>query len=392
MIQPITIKNKAIERCQSGYPWVMDLDVIGRTPTFPGVVAVKNKSGEHIGFAFCSPGSRYFLRVFYIGDAVIDRLFWRKRLLAAVERRQPFKKVTNAYRLVSAESDGFPSIVIDQYNDILSLQVSSSGAETMKGMLIELLKKELDPASIVEKNNASHRRQEGFPLQDRLAFGTKKATTIFEGDQQFDVDVVTGQKTGAYLDYRAFRFKGRELARGKCLDLFCYQGWFSCHLAMKAASVVAVDSSAPALNAAHHNAAKNNHPNIMLMKGDAFSFLESSNEKFDFIHIDPPAVVREHRKIEIALEAYRHLVDQAYRCLLPEGILMISSCSHKISQRMLEKVVEEGMSRRKQHGDIIFRGIQDKDHPVLRGVPETLYLKAIAVKMRAQCKFHFPIV
>lgn len=381
ILQTVTLENAAAKRLLDGALWFSGRDCIGRIPRVAGVTRVLDKRGTFLASAFLSPRGRYLLRVITRDDVPIERGFWRERITRADERRQRLRELTDAYRMVSSEADGIPSVVIDRYNDVFSLQVTSAGAEAIREELAVLLAAEFSPAGIVEKDDLEARRAEGLPLREGLLYGKKSATEVREGDQRFHVDVLSGQKSGAYLDYRGFRLKAREFARGNCLDAFCYQGWFACQIAGRAERVVAVDASADALAAAERNARLNGHANIACVKADAFAYCEDLAERFDFIHLDPPAMVREHARIEVARRAYRKLLAGALRALNANGVLMVSSCSHKFSERMLQEVTLEATAAAKRTGEVLWRGVQDFDHPVLRGLPESLYLKALAVRV-----------
>ncbi len=377
----VTLENAAARRLAGGSLWFSERDVIGRTPRIAGIARVIDKRKRFLASAFLSPGSRYFLRVITRDDVPIDRAFWRERILAADERRNRMREITDAYRVVFSESDGIPSVVIDRYNDIFAIQITSSGAETVKDELVEILVELFSPVSIVEKNAIAARTAEGLARTEGMIVGGKSRTIVREADQLFEVDVLAGQKTGAYLDYRGFRIKARELARGDCLDAFCYQGWFSCHIARTARRIVAVDASADALRAAGVNAALGKHRNIEFVRADAFEYLAGCEQRFDFIHIDPPAMAKEHAKLAAAIHGYSKLAAGALRILNDNGILMISSCSHKISERILEETVLSSVAKSGRRAEVLWRGIQDADHPVMRGLPESLYLKALAVRI-----------
>lgn len=377
----VTLENAAAKRLLAGALWFSARDCIGRVPRMAGIARVLDKRGAFLASAFTSPKGRYLLRVITRDDVPIDRSFWLQRIRAANDRRRRLLEVTDAYRMVFSEADGIPSVVIDRFNDVIALQLSSAGAESIKQELVELLAAEFAPAGICEKNDLAARKAEGLPLHEGLLFGDGSATEVREGDQRFEVDVLAGQKSGAYLDYRRFRLQAREFVKGNCLDAFCYQGWFACQIASKAKRVVAVDASADALAAAGRNARLNGHANIECVKADAFAYCEDLKERFDFIHLDPPAMVREHAKLGVAERAYRKLLAGALRALNPEGVLMVSSCSHKFSERMLEAAALGAIAEAGRAGEILWRGIQDSDHPVLRGLPESLYLKALAARV-----------
>ncbi|MFA4874603.1 MAG: class I SAM-dependent rRNA methyltransferase [bacterium] len=378
----VILENAAAKRLADGVLWFSEREVVGRLPRLPGIARVLDKRKRFLGLAFLSPKERYFLRMITRDDATIDRAFWRELIVRANERRTRLSDITDAYRVVYSESDGMPSVVVDRYNDIFSFQITSAGAEQIKADLVEIITEIFHPESIVEKDDIAIRGTEGLPRIEKVVYGQKRGTIVREGDQLFDVDVLGGQKTGAYLDYRGIRLKARDLARGDCLDAFCYNGWFSCQIARAARHVTAVDSSQSALDAAIVNARLNKHQNVEFVKADAFDYLAECDRSFDFIHIDPPAMAKEHAKLSQAVHGYGKLISNALRILSHDGILMISSCSHKISERILETAVLDCIRKSDLSGEVIWRGIQDADHPVMRHLPESLYLKALAVQIR----------
>jgi 23S rRNA (cytosine1962-C5)-methyltransferase len=409
MFASVIISASAAKKLESGYPWVFERDVLSRRFEMAGIVAVQNKRGRFLGQAFYSPKSKIALRFITKSKAALDKEFWRKRVLDAFYRRSP-KKASDAFRGVYAESDGIPSVIIDKYNDIFAMQITSAGAETIKSELIDIIVEEFKPAAVIEKNNVEVRKLEGLQLIEKVVYGKKTTTVIQEGDQKFEVDVLHGQKTGAYLDYRGFRLKARELIRGndlKVLDLFCYQGWLACHIAGSGGrKIVAVDSSESAIIAARRNAELNGikvcHSResgnplyagdprlrgddncIEFICADVFEYLREKGARhlFDFIHLDPPSFAKARVDLQASIKGYRKLIKAAIKLLKSGGVLFASSCSHHISENLLEKIVRDAAAGAYAKCDIIYRGIQDKDHPVLKGFPESLYLKAIAAKV-----------
>jgi 23S rRNA (cytosine1962-C5)-methyltransferase len=380
-ISSLIIENAAARRVAEGACWLSGRDVVGRKPRLAGIVRLLDKRRRFVGQAFCSPGSPYFLRVITTNDEPIDRAFWQRRVREAHERRRRLFEITDAYRVIHAESDGIPGVIVDRYNDILAFQVSSAAAEGIRQDLLEILREEFEPAALVEKDDIAARDAEGLARIARIVAGTQTRTVIREGACRFDVDVLAGQKTGAYLDYRAFRLAARAFAQGECLDAFCYQGWFSCQIAPRAKRVVAVDASQAALDVAQRNALLNACANIEWVRADAFEFLERCDRAFDFVHLDPPAMAREQRHRAQAVRGYAKLLQEALRILRPGGVLMVSACSHRITERILETAVRDALAKAGRSCEVLFRGIQDVDHPVRRGLAESLYLKAIAVRV-----------
>lgn len=361
--------------------WFSQESVIGRKPQVAGIVNLIDKRREPVGMAFCSPLSKIFLRIFVRSHENVDKNFWRERIKSAYQRRVKLALDTNAFRIVHSESDGIPSVMIDKYNDIYSIQISSAGAETIKKELIEIIREEFEPRSIVERNNIEVRKIEGLPLIQKIIFGNEATTIVREEDQKFQVDVLSGQKTGAFLDYRGIRRKAAELASGVALDAFCYQGWGACQMAKNARKVVAIDVSGYAIAVAKENASLNGHKNISFVCEDVFDYLEKCDLRFDLVHLDPPSFIKSRDKLPAAVLGYKKLIMASLKKIKHPGILLISSCSHHITERILEDSVIGSVKESSMECEVIYRGIQDKDHPILKGFPEALYLKALAVKI-----------
>lgn len=381
MFTTITISNGAAARIASGELWFSESDCIGRKPRMPAIVQLVDRRHKIHGMALLSPDSRYYLRIFSNRDEDVNKEFWRARILNAHKRRAKLFPITDAYRIVNGESDGIPTVVIERYNDIYSLQIQSSGAELIKQDICDIIREEFSPRAIVLKGGSGLKGDPSLQSKDGILFGDLSSAVIREGAQNFAVDLVTGQKSGAFLDYRAFRLKGRELARGRSLDGFCYQGWFACQIADRAERVIAIDSSKGAIAAAKRNGEINSKDNIDFVTADLFDWLRSSSERFDFIHLDPPSFAKGGASRDAAVRGYRKLIADALPLLNSGGIFFISSCAHAITERILEETTVDMISKTHRSCDVIYRGIQDCDHPVIKGHAPSLYLKAIALKV-----------
>ena len=378
MFASVIITAAASKKIQGGYPWVFERDFLSRRHPRAGIVAVHDRRGRFIGQAFYSPLSKIVLRFITPSKKEIDGPFWRTLIKKGYERRKNLEGTSNAFRVVNAEGDFIPSIIIDKYNDIWSVQITSAGAETQKEGIVSSILEGFQPASIIEKNNIEVRRQEGLPLFEKILHGNKIMTTIREGARSFTVNVLQGQKTGAYLDYRAIRLQAATLCKGNALDLFCYEGWLCCHIAPRATRVTAVDSSPEAIQRARSNAGS---LPIDFIEGDVFDFLEECKESYDFIHLDPPSFAKGKRNRATAIKGYEKINTLALKLLNPRGILLTSSCSHSISEGIFENTIKRCCERLGRRYKILYRGLQDRDHPVLRGLPESLYLKAIGIEL-----------
>jgi len=387
MFASVIINSKGVKSLKDGHPWVMQRDLDSRRFSQAGIVGVLDRRRNFLGQAFYSPTSKIALRFITTSKGDIDLRFFVKIIESALRRRKKLFESTNAVRVLFAESDHLPSVVVDLFNDVAAVQITSAGAEALKSEIFQAVQIVLKPRAIVEKNATTSRQVEGLPRLERIISGDSAVTRITEGDLSFEVDVLHGQKTGAYLVYRPFRFKAASFAKGRCLDIFCYQGWLACHLAnAKAKEVTAVDASRAALNTAEKNASLNGLENIKFVESDAFEFLNKlaagGDKKYDFIHIDPPPFAKTFKARASAMHGYEKLLAMSLPLVKKGGVLMISACSHHVSEGMLERTtldVAQGLAKKVE---VVYRGVQDADHPILKNFPESLYLKAIAVKVK----------
>jgi len=241
----VTITTRGAARLQGGHLWVYAADVVDAGGAQGGdVVAVTDTRGRRLGWALYSDRSQIALRWIAEPDLEITRAFWRERLLRAAAFRQRMIGEAEAYRLVFAESDGLPSLIVDRYGDYFVLQTLSQGMEALKPLWIELLVELFAPRAIVERNDVKVRALEGLPPAKGVLYGTlPERVEIALGDGRFHVDLLHGQKTGAFLDQQENYRAAARYARGRVLDGFCYAGGFAVHLAARAESVLAVDIS-----------------------------------------------------------------------------------------------------------------------------------------------------
>ena len=310
----------------------------------------------------------------------------RQRIANAIAYRQPLVRDTEGYRVVFSEADFLPGLIVDRYNDILSLQILTQAMDidSVRLTVLAELTARLRPASIIERVDPRVRELETLPARaSGLLQGEKSSTTFAMNGIQFRYDALEGQKTGAFLDQRENYSASAQYATGDALDVFCYQGGFALHLAPRCSHVTGVDSSRAALEVAEQNAAFNRHesqPEIEWIEANAFDLLKdysSSDRRYDAIVLDPPAFAKSKRDLDAALRGYKELNLRALKMLRPGGILISCSCSYHVSQtNFLEMLADAALDARRTLRLIEVRG-QAKDHPVLLNVPETAYLKCI---------------
>jgi 23S rRNA (cytosine1962-C5)-methyltransferase len=289
---------------------------------------------------------------------------------------------TDACRLIFSEADFLPGLIVDRYNDILSLQILTQAmdANSVRETILCQITQQLDPVSIVERVDPRVRELETLPPRPSgLLRGEKTATTFTMNSVQFHYDALEGQKTGAFLDQRENYAAAASYAKGETLDVFCYQGAFALHLALRCSTVTGVDSSRPALEVADQNATLNGRE-IEWIEANAFDLLKdysASNRRYDTVVLDPPAFAKTKRDLDAALRGYKELNLRALKMLRPGGILVTCSCSYHVSQSsFLEMLAQAAIDSHRTLRVLEVRG-QAKDHPILLNVPETSYLKCV---------------
>jgi 23S rRNA (cytosine1962-C5)-methyltransferase len=379
----VRISPRGATRLKSGHVWVYRSDIVSAEGVSPGsVVTVTDHRGQVLGSALYSSSSQIAIRLIS-HDAVAD---WpaliRQRIADAIAYREPIVQDTDAYRLIFSEADFLPGLIVDRYNDVLSMQILTQAmdAEIVRATVISELTERLHPASIVERVDARVRQLEELPPRASGLLQGEKASTVFTmNGVQFKFDALEGQKTGAFLDQRENYAAAAQYAHGEGLDVFCYQGGFALHLASRCSRVSGVDSSRPALEVADQNAALN-HRDIEWIEANAFDLLKdyaSSGQRYDTVVLDPPAFAKSKRDLDAAMRGYKELNLRALKMLRPGGLLVTCSCSYHVSQAdFLEMVSGAAQDAHRTVRLIEVRG-QAKDHPILLNVPESSYLKCV---------------
>jgi 23S rRNA (cytosine1962-C5)-methyltransferase len=313
----------------------------------------------------------------------------RLRIGDAIAYRETLLHDTNAYRVVFSEADFLPGLIVDRYNDILSMQTLTQAmdAEIVRETLISELTERLHPASIVERVDPRVRQLEELPPRAASLVQGEKASTIFTMNGiQFHFDALEGQKTGAFLDQRENYATAAQYGHGEALDVFCYQGGFALHLAPRCSHVTGVDSSRPALEVADQNAALNHEQRndqgkeIEWIEANAFDLLKdysSAGQRYDTIVLDPPAFAKSKRDLDAAIRGYKELNLRALKMLRPGGVLVTCSCSYHVGQAdFLNMLADAARDARRAVRLTEVRG-QSKDHPILLNVPETAYMTCV---------------
>jgi len=379
----VKISRRGANRLKDGHVWVYRSDIAGADGVAVGaLVHVADEHGKFLGTALYSSASQIAIRLIS-RDAVTDlETLLRQRIREAIIYRERVVRNTDAYRVVFSEGDFLPGLIVDRYNDLLSLQVLTQAMDTdlVRQTVLAELTANLKPAAVIERVDPKIRELEKLPAHpSALLHGEKTSTIISMNGVRLHHEALEGQKTGAFLDQRENYAAAAQYAGGEALDVFCYHGGFALHLAQNCSKVTGVDSSRPALEIADQNAALNSHE-IEWIEANAFDLLRdyaSAGRQYDTIVLDPPAFAKSKSNLETALRGYKELNLRALKMLRPGGILVTCSCSYHVGQGDFAAVLAQACQDVHKNLRILESRTQSKDHPVLLNVPETAYLKCI---------------
>jgi 23S rRNA (cytosine1962-C5)-methyltransferase len=380
----LVLRKNQDRRVRGGHPWIFSNEVatIEGAPAPGDLVEVADVRGAFLGRAYHNPQSLICARLVTRKRDEVDADFFVKRMERAVRLREAALPGERTLRVVYGESDFLPGLVVDRYGDHLAVQVLTLGMELRQDLVREALERVFAPRGVVRVADSPLRTLEGLPLERNVWWGEvpERVEVELEGFR-VEADLLHGQKTGLFLDQRLNRRVAESRAAGKrVLDLFCYQGEWALHVARgRAASVLAVDSSEPALTAAARNLERNGlQDRVGLRRGDVFDVLrqlERAGERFGLVILDPPALVKSRKHLAAGARAYRELNRAAMALLEEEGVLMTCSCSHHLDDALFRQVLlESARAAHRPFRVVEWRG-ESPDHPQLLAVPETHYLK-----------------
>jgi 23S rRNA (cytosine1962-C5)-methyltransferase len=381
-VNSVRLTRRGEDRLESGHPWIFAGDVAERGAAGAGeTVRVLNPKGRFLGIAHYSSTSQITLRLLSREDEAIDRGFFLRRLRAAAAHRERVAPGCPAHRLVHAEGDLLPGLIIDRYGDYLVLQLLDQGMDAARDLLLECLQELFSPRGIIARNDVPVRKLEGLPLEPEVLAGEipDRAPASMNG-LTFQADLRRGQKTGVYLDQRENYLAAARWAHGRALDCFTSTGGFALHLAAVCELVEGIDSSPEALRTAEVNRQANSISNLAFREANAFDYLAglvTARRQYDTVVLDPPAFAKSRSNLEAALRGYKEINFKALKLLAPGGTLVTCSCSHHVPEPALLQVVAEAALDARRTLRILERRTQAQDHPILLTVPETLYLKCI---------------
>lgn len=380
------------KRARAGHPWVFsnEIEMTAEAKALPAgaPVTLTESGGGPLGVAIFNPhpliSARFLSRDV---SARIDAGWLARRLQRALDLRERLFD-TPYYRLVHAEADGLPGLIVDRYGDVCVLQLNTAGMDRLEPLLLEALHEVLSPVTVILRNDSAARkleslaeevRVEGEPLEGPLE--------LVENGARFLADPAGGQKTGWFYDHRENRARIARLSRGlRVLDVYAYLGGFGIQAAVSgAAEVVCVDSSQPALDLAQRSAELNGVGDACrFTKAEAFGEmgrLFGAGEKFDVVVADPPAFVKSKKDLKAGMKGYRKMVRMAASLVAPDGWLLVASCSHHVDLAMFYEALRGGLRDTRRGGRIVHVDGAGPDHPVHPYLPESAYLKAVLMRL-----------
>ncbi|EKE75839.1 class I SAM-dependent rRNA methyltransferase [Oceanibaculum indicum] len=387
----VTLATGRDKRLRGGHPWVYANEV-QMTPALkelpPGsLVTLADARGEKLGTALFNAKPLIVARFLDARpNLAIDAGFLRTRLAAALELRERLF-AEPYYRLVHAEADRLPGLVIDRFGDALTVQLNSAGMDRLEAPLLEALTDLLKPSRIVLRNDSPARTLEGLETGIRAAVGGEGPIELVENGARFRCDPLGGQKTGWFYDQRDNRAFLAKLAQGKRLiDVYAYIGGFGIEAAVAgAAEVTLLDRSKPAMELAAETAALNGVADrVTAEAGDAFETLEklaSAKQRFDVVVCDPPAFVKSKKDLAAGLRAYQKMARLGATLVAPGGILFAASCSHNAPEEEFAKQIGIGLAKAGRSGRILRQAGAGPDHPVHPFLRESAYLKSLTLQL-----------
>lgn len=379
-------------RVRAGHPWAFSNEILMDAETKaipPGSLAIlRAPGGEALGLVTFNPHSLIAARLLTSNpEATVDALFLGRRIARAAALRDRLVGVPY-YRLIHAEADGLPGVIVDRFGDALVVQLNNAGMATLEPVLLEALEAELAPKTIVLKNDSPVRELEGLKREVTVTKGDGGPIELVENDARFVADLSEGQKTGWFYDQRDNRRFMAGLAKdANVLDVYSYSGGFGVLAAKHGAkSVTCIDRSAAALDAARQAAGLNGVDKVVSFdKAEAFEALEKLNgtqaRRFDVVICDPPAFVKSRKDIKTGAQGYRKLVRLAAPLVARGGFFFVASCSHLVDPPLFADQVRRGLRDAERTGRILRSSGAALDHPVHPNLPETAYLKALILQL-----------
>ncbi|MCB9892376.1 MAG: class I SAM-dependent rRNA methyltransferase [Planctomycetes bacterium] len=378
------VSRKGMRLHHSGHPWIYRDDLVEFRDVPTHVCELVDESRTSLGYAASSSASKIALRFLgreSPGTTVSEREAWFARCIdTAIDARRDLETRTDAYRVIASEGDGLPGLIVDRYADVLVLQALTPFVDSQLDLIVPRLVERFESRMIVGRNDLRVRRIEGLSASVELLHGRRVASTLYRDDDlEFSVDPWSGQKTGAFLDQRVARQWVRRHARGRVLDLFCYEGAFSFHARRGGAdSVLAVDSSERAIAEVEAGIERNGLDRIEARRSKVAPLLQSladEDARFDLVICDPPAFAKSKGDLQRATRGYTELHGRAMRVVAPGGALVACSCSYALRDEAFGQLLATAARRTGRRFVDRGRLRVGEDHRLLLGHPEADYLK-----------------
>lgn len=385
-MERVVVSKRGVDRIKAGHPWIYRSDLTpdpGATVENGAAVEIRDAKGRPLGTAFYSVHSQIALRFVSRDLVAVDRAWLRGRLASAISMRERVYGDIRFARLVHGEADFLPGLVVDRYGDHLSIQVLTPAIERRKELICDLLGELVSPAGIVERSDVRSRTLEGLEQTKGVIRGSYQGPTIYEeGEARMEIDLLEGQKTGAFLDQRENHVLAGTYAKGRALDLFSYVGGFALQLARHAESTKAVEISGDACARIRRNAELTG-VGLETVEANVFDWLRdelAAGARYDTIVLDPPAFAKSKATVEAALRGYKEVNLRAMQLLAPGGVLITCTCSYHVGPELFENVVADAARDARREIQVIERRGAGRDHPVLLTAPETRYLKCLVLR------------
>jgi len=382
------LKKNEEHRIVSGHQWVFSNEIasLRGNPAAGDIIELLRHDGKFLGLGFFHPHSLIAFRFLTTEQEDISTFFFERRIQQALVLRQKLYPGEETFRLVHGEGDFLPGLIIDKYNEFISMQILSTGMERQIAPICDVLESLFHPKAIVARNDVAIRTLEELPIEKKVLRGNPSITIINDDGVNFEIDILHGQKTGFFLDQRENRKAIHRYAIGSAvLDCFCNEGGFALHaVAAKARSVHGIDISEPAIAKAHVNA-RLNTADIDFVIGDVLDTLKQLGEdrkRFDMIILDPPSFTKSKKNIPAALRGYKEINAAALRILTPGGYLVSASCSHHITEDGFLSAIEQAAVKAKRNIQLLEFSGAAPDHPIIPAMPETKYLKFCIFSVR----------
>ncbi len=350
------------------------------------LATVRSFDGKFIGKGYINHLSKILVRLFIFSDQLDTEELFLSRIKYADEMRKKYLN-EQSYRVIFSENDYLPGLIVDKYNDVLSVQFLTLGMNLKKDVIVKCLVEYFNPKAIVERSDQEIRKKEGLEPFKGVIYGEKIETVqILENGLKVEVSLLDGQKTGYFLDQKLNRLSVRRYAKDKvCLDCFCNAGGFALNLAVAGAKkVYALDVSKQALKDVENNAKLNGLTNVETVECDVFEKLREykrDGKTFDLIVLDPPAFCKSVNEVQNAYKGYKDVNILAMKLLKRGGILVSSSCTHFITQALFRKMLSESSKNAGRKVKLLEERIQTLDHPSLLSEEEASYLKFFVLQV-----------